>query len=275
VGAMTVNCYGINRPWDVGAATWVNATATTRWEREGCSGPSDRGGLVASALVETERVAYTWDVTELARRWVANPSSNHGLVLEANAAGSGYWTFAASDHPEVPPNGLHRLRPKLEIMVRPPAAANRPPQTRTITPNRGSAPAGTLVHFTATCSDPDGHTDLKACRLHIGRWDAPKSLIGNAVLLYQARTNKLLIRNDRGTRWWGGKRVGSADVIQNSQVKVYCRLTTVTRTANDVAVRWAVEFTPAFRGRTQMYLKARDLGGLTSPLQKKGTWTVQ
>jgi hypothetical protein len=152
---------------------------------------------------------------------------------------------------------------------------NRPPTNGTITPNSGGAPAGQIVYFASSWSDPDGQTDLKACRLHIGRWAAPKSLIGNAVVLYQARTNKLLIRNDRGTRWWGGRLVGSDNVIQNSQVKVYCKRTTVTRAASTIQVRWALEFKPAFRGRTKMHLKARDLGGLTSPLQQKGTWTVQ
>jgi hypothetical protein len=131
-----------------------------------------------------------------------------------------------------------------------------------------------MVYLTSTYSDEDGHDDLKACRLHIGRWAAPKSLAGNAVLLYQARTNKLLIRNDRGTRWWGGKPVGSDNVIQNGQVKVYCNRTTVTRADNTIQVRWAVEFKPAFRGKAKMHLKARDLGGLTSALERKGTWTI-
>jgi hypothetical protein len=155
------------------------------------------------------------------------------------------------------------------------ASANRPPTNGTINPDSGAAPAGQIVNFASSCSDPDGEGTLKACRLHIGRWAAPKSLIGNAVLLYQARTDKLLIRNDRGTRWWGGKPVGSPNVIQNSQVKVYCNLTTVSRAGNTIEVRWAVEFKPAFRGKNKMYLKARDLGGLTSPLERKGTWTVQ
>jgi hypothetical protein len=152
---------------------------------------------------------------------------------------------------------------------------NHPPTNGSLTPNSGGAPAGRIVYFTSNYHDPDGEADLKACRLHIGRWDAPKSLIGNAVVLYQARTNKLLLRNDRGTRWWGGKLVGSANVIQNSQVKVYCDRTTVTRGGTRIEVRWALEFKPAFRGRTKVYLKARDLGGLTSPLEQKGTWTVQ
>jgi hypothetical protein len=155
-----------------------------------------------------------------------------------------------------------------------PVGANRPPVNGDLAPTSGGAPAGQIVYFTSTYIDPDGYGDLKACRLHIGRIAAPKSLIGNAVLVYQARTNKLLVRNDRGTRWWGGKLVGSANVVQNSQVKAYCDRTTVSRSGNAITVRWAVEFKPDFRGATKTYLKARDLAGLTSPLQQRGTWSV-
>jgi hypothetical protein len=162
-----------------------------------------------------------------------------------------------------------------KVTIRWGADTNQPPVNGTLSPTDGGAPAGSIVYFTSTCLDPDGEADLKACRLHVGRWDAPKSLIGNAVLVYQARTNKLLIRNDKGTRWWGGKLVGSANVVQNGQVKAYCNLTTVSRSGNQIQVRWGVEFKPAFRGRTKVYLKARDVGGLTSPLERKGSWTVQ
>jgi hypothetical protein len=156
-----------------------------------------------------------------------------------------------------------------------PAIPNRPPTNGTLTPNSGGAPAGNLVYFTSNYHDPDGEADLKACRLHIGRWAAPKSLASNAVVLYQARTNKILLRNDRGTRWWGGRLVGSSNVVQNGQVKVYCNRTSVTRGGTRIEVRWGLEFKPAFRGRTKVYLKARDLGGLTSDLEQRGTWTVQ
>jgi hypothetical protein len=152
---------------------------------------------------------------------------------------------------------------------------NRPPTNGTLTPNSGAAPAGRLVYFTSNYNDPDGEANLKACRLHIGRWAAPKSLAGNAVVLYQARTNKILLRNDRGTRWWGGRLVGSSNVVQNGQVKVYCNRTTVTRGGTRIEVRWGLEFKPAFRGRTKIYLKARDLAGLTSDLEQRGVWTVQ
>jgi hypothetical protein len=132
-----------------------------------------------------------------------------------------------------------------------------------------------VVYFRATCSDANGVDDLKACRLHIGRNAAPKSLAGNVVLNYHVRSNTLRIRNNKGTRWWGGKAVGSDTLIQNNQARVHCALTTVTREGDTITVRWAVEFKPAFRGGTKMFLKARDWGGLTTRLQKRGNWRVE
>jgi len=155
------------------------------------------------------------------------------------------------------------------------SAANQAPTNGTINPNSGAAPAGTIKYFTTTCFDPDGNADLMSCRFQIGRNAAPKSLAGNAVLAYHTPSNTLRIRNNAGTKWWGGKLVGSANVIQNNQAKVYCNLTTVTKTGNKVEVTWAVEFKPAFVGGTKMYLKARDRAGLRSAMQQKGTWTVQ
>jgi hypothetical protein len=157
----------------------------------------------------------------------------------------------------------------------PAPGGNHPPENGTLRPSSGGAPAGQVVYFTTTYIDPDGHADLKACRLHIGRWDAPKSLIGNAVFVYNPNNNRVRVRNDRGTRWWGGKPVGTDNVVQNSQAKVHCNLTTVTRSGNTITVRWAMEFKPAFSGRAAIYLKARDMAGLTSPLQIKGTWRIQ
>jgi hypothetical protein len=157
VGDMVVNCYGIKRPWDIGAATWLNATQTTQWEGEGCTGPSDRGDMVSSVLVTARRAAYTWDVTELASDWVTDPSTNHGVVLEASGGGSGYWTFVASDQAEQPPYGLHSLRPKLELVVRvrelptptpTPTATDVPTATSTAT----HAPTATATATTAAPS---------------------------------------------------------------------------------------------------------------------------
>jgi|GEM_PF-2630555 len=141
VGNMTVNCYGVKRPWEVSKASWISATQTTAWEQPGCSGPSDREMTPISSLVVTgTNITYNWDVTDLARQWVADPSTNFGVLLEGSAAGSGYWTFVSSDQVEEPTHWGYRQRPKLELIVQLPASTPTPTATPTPT---GTATAGT------------------------------------------------------------------------------------------------------------------------------------
>jgi hypothetical protein len=143
VDDMTVNCYAIKRPWDVSDATWSNATQSTEWQVPGCGGPSDREmDPASSVLVAENNTTYTWDVTKLARAWVADPSTNHGVVLEGEAAGTGYWTFVSSDQMEEPPRAKHRLRPKLELIVRLPEPTPTPTAS-TLTPTPTATEAAT------------------------------------------------------------------------------------------------------------------------------------
>jgi hypothetical protein len=134
VGDITVDCYGIKHPWEVSQANWINATQGTEWEGPGCSGPNDRELTpVSSVLITADDTTYTWDLTDLATQWVANPAANHGVVLEGSAAGSGYWTFVSSDQAEEGAYGKHRLRPKLELVVQPPEITPTPTNTPTQT----------------------------------------------------------------------------------------------------------------------------------------------
>ncbi len=134
IGDMFVHCYGIARPWDIGEATWTNATTATLWEAAGCSGAGDRDQVPAdSVLITTDNTTYAWDVTDLAHDWIADPSTNHGVVLEGEAVGEGYWTFRSSDQAEDAAHTYHRLRPKLELLVRLPEPTPTPTSTPTIT----------------------------------------------------------------------------------------------------------------------------------------------
>jgi hypothetical protein len=149
VGDMTVHCYGIKRPWSISEATWANATADTQWEVPGCAGVTDRDTVpVDSVLVTTDNATYTWDVTDLAKQWVADPSANYGVVLEGEAAGSGYWLFRSSDQAEDAAHTYYRLRPKLELVVQLPGGTPGP----TLTPT-GTA----MVTQTLTPTLPAGH----------------------------------------------------------------------------------------------------------------------
>ncbi len=154
----------------------------------------------------------------------------------------------------------------------PTVAINHPPTNGSVSPSSGSGPAGQIRYFTTTWFAPDGHQDLKACTFHIG---ANKSMANNAMLLYNPQTNRIRIRNNTGTKWWGNRLVGTATVIQNNQAKVHCALITVSRSDNMIQVTWAIEFKPAFKGSKNLYLRAKDLTGAKTRLQKKGTWRIE
>ena len=133
---MAVGCFGIRRPWDVQDASWLQATAATRWEVPGCGGASDRDAeAVSTVVLMADNSTHIWDVTGLAQEWVSDPSANHGVLLEGDAAGTGHWIFLSSDQPERPPQGLHRRRPKLKLVVSLPQTM----VTETATPPQGTA----------------------------------------------------------------------------------------------------------------------------------------
>ncbi len=141
---VTVNAYGIKRPWVISEATWNNATAGTAWEVPGCGGTTDREMTPASSVRVTAGDAfYTLDVTALASRWVADPGANHGLLLEASSAGAGYCNFVSSDQPEEPPYAKHQLRPKLELVVRLPGPTPTASPTSTDLPTSTPTPTVT------------------------------------------------------------------------------------------------------------------------------------
>jgi hypothetical protein len=152
---------------------------------------------------------------------------------------------------------------------------NSPPtNTGALVPSAGGAPCGTKVFFTAKYYDPNGYADIQAARIHIGRNSAPKSLAGNAVFVYNPANNKVRVRNDKGTAWWGGKPVGTANLVQNSQAIVHLNQTTVKKNGNELEIKWAIEFKCSFRGGKQIFLRTRDRNGMTTPLQQRGNWIV-
>ncbi|KPL23449.1 MAG: hypothetical protein AMJ93_04660 [Anaerolineae bacterium SM23_84] len=157
---MTVACYGLKRPWEVAEASWTHATDTTPWEVPGATGASDREVEAASEVwVDANDATYVWDVTHLARQWVANPSANYGVLLEGEAGTAGRWRFISSDQPENPPWGFHRLRPKLELLVRLPEPPPTPTATPTVTGTLPATATGTAT-LTPTATPTVGTTTM-------------------------------------------------------------------------------------------------------------------
>ncbi len=157
IGSMAIDCYGVRRPWDVGAATWLSATQGTSWQQPGCAGMQDREQLpVSTVTATTDGMIYTWDVTQLARQWAADPASNHGVLLQASSdSGGGYWYFVSSNQVEDTRAGAewtYRARPKLELTLRLRETAVTPTPSATASPS----PSATFLATATATSTPTG-----------------------------------------------------------------------------------------------------------------------
>jgi len=148
------------------------------------------------------------------------------------------------------------------------AAGPQAPQTGTVSPSSSSVKAGVSATFSSTWLDANGSSDLKGCFFLIGTGLSQAKTI---YLYYEAQNNKLYLRSQDGTKWMGGFAPGSARAIQNSQVKLDCKKTKVTKSGHEVTLKWMLIFKKSYAGNKNLYLKATDLGDLSSDWQKKGT----
>lgn len=150
-------------------------------------------------------------------------------------------------------------------------AANSRPSVGAITPAIGSCYANTAAAFTATYSDANGWQDIKSAYLIINT-SAPSK--NGFYGYYERGTNKLYLRNDANTAWFGGYAPGSNNVIQNSYTKLNCAATTVSGSGTTIKIKWDVAFKPIFTGTKRMYLYVQDMAGASAGWTQKGIWTV-
>ncbi|HOK53009.1 MAG TPA: right-handed parallel beta-helix repeat-containing protein [Armatimonadota bacterium] len=143
-----------------------------------------------------------------------------------------------------------------------------PPENMSFTPNSGPLPTGQQITLTSEFFDGDGYTDSIYYWVIINT-----SLDGkNAVhLLYNAKSNLLWVRNDNDTAWVGGYKPGSAYVIDNSQVRLYCANTTVSGVGGVRTIKWNVMIKPNMAGKTcGIWTKVQDKSGLIDDWTKMG-----
>lgn len=107
---ITVSAYNVVRSWAVSSTTWLQAAEGVPWEVAGCNGSGDRylTSEDEQELSETG-VWYGWDVTWPARRWLADLSSNQGVILKGSAVPKVEYIFYSSE------SRRGELRPRLKI----------------------------------------------------------------------------------------------------------------------------------------------------------------
>jgi hypothetical protein len=162
----------INRNVVVDAATGSTYNGTSSWTASTCCynsiplAQSDISTAYAQTAIDKAAGVKTWTVTNLVQEWVANPSSNFGLLLNSDKSKpkDRYRYFASMENPNA------SLRPTLRIQysatggpVTPPeppptgpVGDTTPPSVSLTAPAGGATVSGTSTQVTATASDNVG-----------------------------------------------------------------------------------------------------------------------
>jgi VCBS repeat-containing protein len=150
-GPLEIYAYEMLTPWTASEATWLIAQQDTAWAEPGADRPgSDRAAIpcAMTEVVDRDNIRYSWNVTDLVRRWVTDPSANYGLLLMAPkgmAARFSFWSSEAS----MPAAAKPHLRVSYTYNSPPgtptvsATITRRPTQTPTYTPMPSKTPTGT------------------------------------------------------------------------------------------------------------------------------------
>jgi hypothetical protein len=225
-----------------------------------CSAISDFEGLNEGDSANTTscvpgEAIYTWveyavAVSPITPTLLCKPTDNFAVVSGAEAE-YGYEVPELQSHAQV--------------------EGNQKPELVTVSPESGSGPTGVTTTFTTAWEDANGWADLKQCYFHIG---ASPSLVGNVTLMYNAVKDKLWMRSDDGSAWFGGHAPGTANTMENSQAIVHCSLTTVQGEGDTLSVKWAIEFKAGYAGDKKTGLKCKDRQKARAKAKWKGAWVI-
>jgi hypothetical protein len=196
----TAGVYRMLRSWVAGQTTWLSATSAEQWGFPGVW-PSDCEFIpLSERALATADQWYSFDVTSAVNDWLADPASNHGVLLRGATCGAVTYQFASSD------DGTQDLRPRLLIVYRAPtpipggtetpggptATPTRPPVILTRLQQDVDGYGGTTDTY-VSLSDPNTNLNSppKPPRLHVKgdgssvsliRFDLPEQLRGRIIV---------------------------------------------------------------------------------------------
>ncbi len=133
--ATDVGLYQILRPWAEDEVSWDNAAVGEPWQVAGCGAGIDRASdYAALTTLRYENTPYSWEgpqFTALVQEWVADPSSNHGVILIGLSPDDRQiWRIHSSQYGTNPDQKTRRPQLTVSFNVPPPTAT----PTRTATP---------------------------------------------------------------------------------------------------------------------------------------------
>jgi hypothetical protein len=143
---LDIEVYRMLRPWVDTEANWDRAAVGKPWGLPGVNDTmTDRAADPSAAqAVSALSTWYELDITQLVSDWVANPQTNHGVILRGLGYISLVYHFGSANHPTI------SLRPQLVIDYTAPQVPitptpGTPTPTRTATSTRTGTPTEVLT----------------------------------------------------------------------------------------------------------------------------------
>ena len=138
-----------------------------------------------------------------------------------------------------------------------------------MTPSTGTVQTGTPLVFATEYSDDNGYLDTYQCYFQIGQ----SGSLANAVFVfYDAKLDKVFLRNDANTSWGTGQTPGTDVALENSQCVVHVKNITVTPSGSDnLIIDWSIALKSSLVGKLlgeRMFV--RDNEAMTSGWKLKG-----
>lgn len=137
--ALTITAYRLLKPWNEKLATWNRPDANQTWGGGGAAKPGvDYDPTPLSSVVapagQNGRFHMKWDITPALNVWLANPSSNYGILL-----------IPSGGQRSIPPVSSEyatpAVRPKLEVSFSLQPRSSAPTPTLTSTPSPTPTPS--------------------------------------------------------------------------------------------------------------------------------------
>lgn len=108
---------------------------------------------------------------------------------------------------------------------------------KSLTPSSGSVDIGTAFNLESVHSFLGGYSHVTDCRLLL---NTSISGAGGVFLWYDVPANRIWLKSDDGSKWFGGHAPGSENFISNSQCLLSCADTKATGSGPDLAISWSL-----------------------------------
>ena len=146
-----------------------------------------------------------------------------------------------------------------------------PPTLEGVEPASGESCAGATQLFTTTIADCVNNVSVVEYHFDNGGLNKVNSIY----LRYDRRHDQIYLRDAANTTWLGGYALGADEVIDNGFGRLHVRDTSAEWNSGQLLVHWAIEFLPAYAGRTyNQLLYASNQDGQADGWEGLGAWTV-